>query len=401
MYRREDGAGPRVRRCAASKTALARVFCASQLLFTACGLSELEGLSDGKGKNAGGSAQAGGRAGSADAFFADGESTGGAGGGIGGGGSAGSGIGGGDEGGGTGGGETDGGNDEAPAQDVQADAPSPIDGSCPDGDCMCPLGRAGPNCDTTGLALYWTLDEMSGVVTNDSSGNGLTGAYVAVSGQPTPAPGNVPPSMAGWDPGSLSFQGTTLRQAVFLTSTTPNFELVKPANNMTVSVWYKANVTDLDTSGSELLSLGDHYILRLGKSSTQYRIEFNKHVLNSATPFVYTQCWHVVSADTGIPPFLDGNWHHVAATSSTAPPGMAIYFDGTPIPCEFAPNNNAVYAAYDIIYGGLGQDLWLARHGNLKDTFDFQGSIDDVRIYDRVLSLQEIQALAMGTHLPP
>jgi hypothetical protein len=170
---------------------------------------------------------------------------------------------------------------------------------------------------------------------------------------------------------------------------------------MTISVWYRTNFTDLDTNGSELVSLGDNYILRLGKSGTQFRIEFNKHVLGAVAPFVYTNCWHVASTDAGTPPFLDGNWHHVAATSSSSPPGMVLYLDGTAIPCEFIPANNPAYAANDIIYDGLGQDLFIARHGNAKDLFDFQGNLDDVRIYNRVLSVQEIQALAMGSRLPP
>jgi hypothetical protein len=108
-----------------------------------------------------------------------------------------------------------------------------------------------------------------------------------------------------------------------------------------------------------------------------------------------------VVAAPATPPFLDGNWHHVAAISSSSEPGMALYLDGTVFPCEFTPAHNQAYAKYDIVYDNLGQDLWVARHGNAKDLFDFQGSLDDVRIYNRVLSDQEIQALAMGTRLPP
>src|SRR5262245_5637168 len=225
-----------------ARAVVAGVFCGSQLLLSACGLSELDGLSAGGDTASAGSAQAGGRAGGPDALFADGEPVGGAGGGSMGGsggeaiGGAGGGTGGQVEGGGTGGeddgGGTGGGASDAETEDGQADVSLSTDGSCSmscdscsvGGTCNCSLVWTGPNCDTTGLVLYWKLDETSGVVTNDSSGNGLTGAYTAVSGLPTQGPGNVLSSMTSWDQGSLSFQGTTLRQVVFLAGTTPNFE---------------------------------------------------------------------------------------------------------------------------------------------------------------------------------
>jgi hypothetical protein len=49
----------------------------------------------------------------------------------------------------------------------------------------------------------------------------------------------------------------------------------------------------------------------------------------------------------------------------------------------------------------LGTDLWVGRHGNGSANFDFQGNVDEVRIYARVLTVAEIQGLAQGVHVPP
>jgi hypothetical protein len=254
----------------------------------------------------------------------------------------------------------------------------------------------GTSCSVTGLGLYWKFDEMSGTVAADSSGNNLSGNYVSTtSALPTPAPGIVPlPAMAAWDPGSLSFQKAP-RQAVQLSSADggPSLALVKPANNMTVAVWYKAGAADLGVSGSDLVSFGDHYVLRLERD----RLEFDKHV-NPGNNNQIVQCAYT-GADGGPLPFLDGNWHHVAGVSSSVAPGMSIYLDGVLVPCDQFTNMN--YATSGLVYTGSGSDLWVGRHGNNSTNFDFQGTIDEVRIYNRVLPFQEIQALAQGTHVPP
>ncbi len=348
-----------------AQAALVRVVFASQLFLCACGLAELNGLSDGNKGGAGGSTTQATTQGTAGDIVAGGsDPTGGAG----------------------------GGNDDGAVPD-DPDGASSSDG-CASGSCD-PCSPGSP-CATTGLHLYWSLDETTGATAMDVSGNHLNGTYFGAMGVPTPAQGNVPASMASWDTTSLSFQGSTYRQALWVQATTaPNFLQLKIANDMTIAVWYRMNVTDLDSSGSELVSLGDHYILRVSKSTTLYQLEFNKHVAINGTSNVYCQCHFPVPITAGTPVFLDGNWHHLAATSTKTSPGTTLYFDGTPLPCTFNSGGD-LYATSDIIYDGLGQDFWVARHGNLKDTYDFQGNLDEVRIYNRPLSGDEIKALAQG-----
>jgi hypothetical protein len=280
----------------------------------------------------------------------------------------------------------------------------------------CALGLVGPNCDTTGLALYWKLDEASGSLAMDSSGNHLDGAYVSTTDLlPVPAAGIVPPMSMTWDLASLAFAfqntapegGVALRQAVQLSSADggPSLDLVKPPNNFTVAVWYKATIADLDTGGGELVSMGDHYLIRLGKAggaTPEYRVEFDKYVnrpVDGGTANSFVTCYTgEVPQSAGAPPWLDGNWHHVAAVSSSLT-GMTLYLDGVAQTCTTFANSQ--FATFDVQYAGRGSDFWMGRNGNGGTNFDLQGNIDEVRVYGRVLSIGELQALAQGVQLPP
>jgi hypothetical protein len=85
------------------------------------------------------------------------------------------------------------------------------------------------------------------------------------------------------------------------------------------------------------------------------------------------------------PPVNDGKWHHVAVVVQEAePPNLydhvTLYKDGT------------IAEIHDI---GL-LDLWPIETGSDLDVSigkGFKGIIDDVRMYDRALSEDEIQAI--------
>ena len=220
---------------------------------------------------------------------------------------------------------------------------------------------AGPT--RTGSLLYWRLDEANGGNANDSSPSNFDGAYTGTNGAPT-ASGQVP-FMQFPDPRSRAFNRTN-RHAVRLA---PMPQALQPANDLTVSVWYKATTTD--TQGSELVSGGNSYVLRL--RTTQ--IEFSKRIAGGA----FSQCLGDINGH------LDGQWHHVAGVTSAQ--GLAVYFDGMEI-CNQALGGDIVY--------DQGPDFWVGRHGNGSANWDFEGNIDDVRVEGRALLPEEIQALAQG-----
>ena len=93
-------------------------------------------------------------------------------------------------------------------------------------------------------------------------------------------------------------------------------------------------------------------------------------------------------ADTGIQPALD-EWHHVAVTFNGAAGLGAVYYDGEKVDVDFAPPfppgvGTAVTEGFHIgsFRGGNGRF--------------FNGLIDEVGVWDRVLNKSEIGYLAGG-----
>lgn len=217
-------------------------------------------------------------------------------------------------------------------------------------------------------ALAWRFDEASGSAVSDASGNGFTGTMVGnFLAQPTPS--SMVPTLKFPNTGSRTFT-RTLRTAVQLS---PLPAALKPANNVTVMAWYRATSVDPDTSpipAAEIVSGGDQYVIRIRAND----VEFAKHIAGQH-----------VKCDGPVAGHLDGRWHHVAGV--TTPAGMKVYFDGV----EKGSNTIGDPIVYD-----RGPDLWVGRHGNGGTVWDFDGNIDEVRIYTRAFLPAEIAAIADG-----
>jgi hypothetical protein len=257
--------------------------------------------------------------------------------------------------------------------------------------------------------LYWKFDESSGTTVFDYSGNGFHGAYFsAVSPLPTPSanvPPLVPPNFS--DPFSIAFIGasnnTATRQAVKYTPA--SVSAIKPANDFTFAAWFRTTLTD--TGGSEILSMGDNYLLRLRKAtSTTYQLQYSKLYQTGVLPdggatTGFADCQGPLLTT---PVFLDGNWHHFAGVQSSTT-GMSMYFDGALVTVTLdggAPStcaNPAVAANTANVVYSAGRSFWVGRNGNTSANFDFDGNIDEVRIYNRVLTPAEILTLAQGGDL--
>jgi hypothetical protein len=215
--------------------------------------------------------------------------------------------------------------------------------------------------------LWWRLDEPGGAVAMDSSGSGRDGLY---AGAPTPpAPSALAAPVAFANPASRAFAaggGASVRLS-------PVPGALRPAGDLTVSLWFRAS-TAL-TTGSDVINLGGDYFLRLKPDG----IEWVKRASATAGA-IYAICKLGGSAA-----HLDGRWHHLAGVTGAG--GMKLYLDGV----ERAANLRAdpiVYTAHD--------QLLLGREGNGGLNHDFEGNLDDVRIYDRPLSPAELTALAGG-----
>ena len=231
--------------------------------------------------------------------------------------------------------------------------------------CQTGYGCTGNSCVALPApALYWKFDEASGTVALDASGNARNGTYVGVTGTPTPSA--MVPTLSFPDPSSRAFLLAN-RHAVQLA---PMPAALKPTAEVSVAAWYQATKLDAAGNGSELISGGDQYIMRLHSAD----LEISKRTANG-----HMKCLGPVTGH------LDGKWHHAAATISAT--AMVVYVDGVMrLSCPLA-----VPIVYD-----QGPDLWVGRHGNGSGNYDFDGNIDEVRVYTRVLTAAEIAALAAG-----
>jgi hypothetical protein len=210
--------------------------------------------------------------------------------------------------------------------------------------------------------LYWRLDELSGTTALDSSGGGRNGTYTGVTGAPTPTSQAAPVLFA--DARSRLFDMGN-RHAIWLASMPA---ALKPMNTLSLSAWYRTNTIDL--SGSEVISGGDSYILRVRADGFEFT--------------VYTSTGHVkcLMPVTG---HLDNAWHHLAGVLTAT--GLKGYYDGVER-CSLSGNFVVAYTR--------GTDLWVGRHGNGGTAYDHQGNIDDLRVYNRGLSAAEVLRLAQG-----
>jgi hypothetical protein len=214
----------------------------------------------------------------------------------------------------------------------------------------------------TGLVGYWKLDESSdGSMAADSSGQGFNLANV--NSTTVAASPSHPATFA--NPNARDFQSRD-RDALQLTSASA---VLRPTS-LTLSAWTKATTTD--TGGAMIVSSSDDYALYLLRGGDSKFAVRNGGGGGSN----WDSCTHTATTA------LNGNWHHLAATFTSMK--MDIWFDGVKVTCPSTRNINY-----------LGNDLAIGRDP-LASGGDFNGTIDEVRIYNRVLSDAEILALYAG-----
>lgn len=146
--------------------------------------------------------------------------------------------------------------------------------------------------------------------------------------------------------------------------------LLGKSHAVTLSAWVKRNLS-ASAVGQEVISVGDYVGIRIISNITVRG--FYYHLPNS---------WNETNATVS---GMGNDWHHIVYTVD--PEGAEeekVYFDGEP------ESNTSSSRA--IVYNGQGSETFLGKHG--KDMkFYFNGEMRDVRVYDRILSEDEVMIL--------
>jgi len=236
--------------------------------------------------------------------------------------------------------------DEASAAD--ADAPDASDASC--------------KAPSNGLLVHFTMDSNSvignGLFLADSSGNGKNGTLSGFPNMPV-----TPPGILGQ---ALQFPTSTLGDVEV-----PGLALdSSPGGVNTVSLWFYDSYAP-DGSVNAVVSFfpsgGDNLWLT-GQGPSAVNLCFNTKT---------NDCWGFAGGT------LLGNWVHAVAMFANGPISKSrLFLNGQPVTatCVFGGCMNDVSAMSSVELGGFAP-------------FAFEGLLDEVRIYNRGLTSDEIAAL--------
>ncbi|MHC4166275.1 MAG: LamG domain-containing protein [Planctomycetota bacterium] len=206
------------------------------------------------------------------------------------------------------------------------------------------------------LVGWWKFDETSGTIASDSSGNGHDGTFVGS-----------PQWVGGYFGGALQFTGSPDMVTV------PYSAQLNPENQFTVMLW--ANVEPGGTGWRAPISSRvpgyNLYAPAAGTGSGTWEFWVG---LNPG--------W--AQARPG-PAIQEGEWIHMAAVYDNG--NMKLYGNG-----ELGPERSGAMVPNtenELRIGAGGPPSGALHH--------FVGKIDDVRIYDRVLSVEEILLAMEGS----
>jgi hypothetical protein len=207
--------------------------------------------------------------------------------------------------------------------------------------------------DTAGkdLAGHWKLDETSGTTASDSSSNGNDGTLTNMDPATDWVPGQIH--------GALEFDGGTEYVLV------PHDASLSMTNQFTVAAWICKGTT-----------VGYDLALNKGTSGSNQNYWFG--TLDDKITFgFYKGGFQEFNFDANL---QAGTWYHIAATYNIANEMVRVYLNGTEVD-NWSTNKTLEINSEDLYFGR-------SQYGEYWD-----GKLDDVRIYNRVLDQGEIQAL--------
>lgn len=229
---------------------------------------------------------------------------------------------------------------------------------------------------TNGLVGAWGFDEASGTTAVDASGSGSAGTITSGS------------RAAGVTGSSLTLNGS---------STSVNSGTAAALNfgsgSFSVGAWFKTT----GSSFQRLVSKGDYgntngYLLATNGGSAVFGIGAGGSQANSVA----------VNTPGGL---NDGRWHHVLFSVDTAADTIRAYVDGVPQAltvgagyCGSASGASVSIASCGSLSATSADALRLGSYNGASEYFN--GSLDDVRLYNRPVPADEVRTLSGLGALP-
>lgn len=212
-----------------------------------------------------------------------------------------------------------------------------------------------------GATNYWRLDEASGRTTSTdwADGNDLklgTSTALGAAG-----------AIIGSFDTAANFDGTTNSRSA---SSNP----VRAPQTFTAELWLKTTTT----RGGKLLGFGN--TAGTGNSSS-----YDRHVyMDNSGRLIFGAHPGTVRTVTTTKSYNDGQWHHVAASLSSA--GMTLYVDGLLVGADGGTTSSDDYQGYWRV-GGDNLSGW----PSVPTSNNFAGTIDDVAIYPTALTRTQVR----------
>jgi len=213
------------------------------------------------------------------------------------------------------------------------------------------LRTSGNSC-SSGLVGWWKLDETSGLTAADSSGNGNDGTLENMAGDEW---------TNGILGGALEFDGDN-----DYVDCGNNESLQITGREISLASWVKWDSAD------------GYSAIAVKTSSWRWADGYGLYAHSDNTVNFYVTRYSTNRASATFT--ADGQWHHVVGTYDGS--NVRIWVDGV----EGTPDSysGSITNANNSLEIGRGADNF----------YNFKGALDDVRIYNRALSAEEIEGLA-------
>ncbi|MCS6243853.1 MAG: hypothetical protein H2172_08375 [Opitutus sp.] len=226
-----------------------------------------------------------------------------------------------------------------------------------------------PENPSVGLIAYWRLDETTGLNAPDQSGNArpLTLANST----------NLTWSSSGRFRNALAVDGNTAAKASF---DHPIF------NAFSISAWVLGDVSSI--ASPRIIALPGNN----GTGSNGYEVFFRRNTTNSVVDAQFTgglgfsdgtgRFWWTIGLQTGV-------WYHIVVTFDGSSTSAPVYYINNTLYTTFGTGTAigvpGVIASTSTIKGLIGN--------RVDTTRPYAGRIDQVRLYNRVLTASEVNTL--------